>query len=30
MTCAVIVEWRTARCRIHVRDTLSHYSLHLL
>jgi hypothetical protein len=25
----VIVEWRIARCGIHVRDTLSHYSLHL-
>jgi hypothetical protein len=26
---SVIIEWRTARCRIHVRETLSHYSLHL-
>jgi len=26
---SVIVEWRTARRGIHVRDTLSHYSLHL-
>jgi hypothetical protein len=26
---SVIVEWRTARCGIHVRDTLSHYNLHL-
>ena len=25
---SVIVEWRTARCRIQVRDTLSHHSLH--
>jgi hypothetical protein len=26
---SVIVEWRTARCGIHVRDTLSRYSRHL-
>ena len=25
---SVIVEWRTARCGIHVRDTLRHHSLH--
>ena len=24
---SVTVEWRTARCGIHVRDTLKHYSL---
>ena len=26
---SVIVEWRTAICGVHVRDTLSHYILHL-
>ena len=26
---SVTVEWRTARCGIHVRDTLKHYSLQL-
>ena len=26
---SVIVEWRTARCGIHVHDTLSYYSLYL-
>ena len=25
----VIAEWRIARCGVHVRDTLSHYSLYL-
>ena len=27
---SVIVEWRTGRCGIHVHDTLSHCSLHLI